>query len=97
MARVIPGRVTAQVEGDFVVFLIGTRINKPWKIHQWLPACLAMPRMLRVEASHAERRAWWSRRPAVSAAPPASPQGHLRVGQRASVASVNRGCVALKK
>lgn len=38
MAQVIPGRVTAQVEGDFVVFLIGMRINKVWKIHQWLAA-----------------------------------------------------------
>ncbi|MEO8521375.1 MAG: DUF4188 domain-containing protein [Acidobacteriota bacterium] len=54
MAQVIPGRVTAQVEGDFVVFLIGMRINKPWKIHQWLPAFLAMPRMLRELAAHPE-------------------------------------------
>jgi hypothetical protein len=39
--------MTAHVEGDFVVFLIGMRINKPWKIHKWLPVFLAMPRMLR--------------------------------------------------
>ena len=43
----IPKRVTAQIEGDFVVFLIGMRINKPWKVHKWLPAFLAMPRMIR--------------------------------------------------
>lgn len=42
-----PERLTAEVEGDFVVFLIGMRINKPWKIHKWLPVLLAMPRMLR--------------------------------------------------
>ena len=47
MARVIPNRMTAEVEGDFVVFLIGLRINKPWKVHKWLPLFLAMPRMLR--------------------------------------------------
>lgn len=40
-------RLTAEVEGDFVVFLIGMRINKPWKIHKWLPVVLAMPKMLR--------------------------------------------------
>jgi Monooxygenase af470-like len=47
MARVIPSRMTAEVEGDFVVFLIGMRINKPWKVHKWLPVFLAIPRMLK--------------------------------------------------
>ncbi len=47
MAQVIPSRMTAEVEGDFVVFLIGMRINKPWKVHKWLPVFLAMPRMLK--------------------------------------------------
>jgi hypothetical protein len=47
MANVIAKRVTAQMEGDFVVFLIGMRINKPWKLHKWLPVAMAMPRMLR--------------------------------------------------
>lgn len=41
------GRYTGTIEGDFVVFLIGMRINKPWKVHRWLPVVLAMPRMLR--------------------------------------------------
>jgi hypothetical protein len=47
MPPVIHRRVTAEIEGDFVVFLIGMRINrflKPWK---WLPVFTAMPRMLR--------------------------------------------------
>ena len=39
-------RLTAQLEGDFVVFLIGMRINNPLKIHKWLPVASAMPRML---------------------------------------------------
>jgi hypothetical protein len=46
MAAIVPSRMTAEVDGDFVVFLIGMRINKPWKIHKWLPVFLAMPRML---------------------------------------------------
>lgn len=40
-------RVTAQMSVDFVVFLIGMRINRPWKIHRWLPVAQAMPKMLR--------------------------------------------------
>jgi len=47
MAKVIADRMTAQVEGDFVVFLIGMRINSFWKVHKWLPVAMAMPRMLR--------------------------------------------------
>jgi len=39
--------MTARIEGDFVVFLIGMRINQIWKIHKWLPQFLAMPRMLK--------------------------------------------------
>jgi Monooxygenase af470-like len=40
-------RVTASIEGDFVVFLIGMRVNKPWKLTKWLPVFLAMPKMLK--------------------------------------------------
>src|SRR5438132_12869727 len=47
MARVIPNRMTAEIDGDFVLFLIGMRINKPWKVHKWLPVFMAMPRMLK--------------------------------------------------
>ena len=42
-----PGRYTADIEGDFVVFLIGMRINKPWLVREWWPVFVAMPRMLR--------------------------------------------------
>ena len=44
MPTVIAQRMTAKVEGDFVVFLIGMRINRLWKIHKWLPVAMAMPR-----------------------------------------------------
>ncbi len=38
--------MTAEVEGDFVVFLIGMRINRWWKPWRWLPVAMAMGRML---------------------------------------------------
>jgi hypothetical protein len=47
MKEIIGKRVTARIEGDFVVFLIGMRINKLWKVHKWLPVFLAMPRIVR--------------------------------------------------
>jgi hypothetical protein len=47
MATVVSRRVTAKIDGDFVVFLIGVRINRPWKVHKWLPVVRAMPRMIR--------------------------------------------------
>ncbi len=47
MGQVAAARMSAQIEGDFVVFLIGMRINKWWKVHKWVPAALAMMRMQR--------------------------------------------------
>ena len=59
-------RVTARLEGDFVVFLIGLRINEPLKVHKWWPVASAMPRMLQelhlqpaLGFIHAET--WWGR------------------------------------
>ena len=40
-------RVTASFDGSFVVFLIGMRVNKPLKVHKWLPVATAMPRMIK--------------------------------------------------
>jgi len=55
MSAIIDSRTTARIEGDFVVFLIGMRINKLWKPHKWLPTLAAMPRMLKeLEAAPAE-------------------------------------------
>jgi len=39
-------RLTATIDGDFVVFLIGMRLNQPWKVHKWWPVAAAMPRMI---------------------------------------------------
>jgi len=46
MAKTLNRRVTAQIDGDFVVFLIGMRFNKPWKLWKWGSVVAAMPRML---------------------------------------------------
>jgi len=48
------GRMTATLEGDFVVFMIGMRFNKMWAIHKWLPVLLAMPKMLKELYSNKE-------------------------------------------
>jgi hypothetical protein len=47
MATIHPQRMTAEIEGDFVVFLIGMRINRFWKVHKWLPVFLAMRPMIK--------------------------------------------------
>jgi hypothetical protein len=36
MTDIIQQRMTAHSEEEFAVFLIGMRINKPWKVHKWL-------------------------------------------------------------
>lgn len=54
MAAIIGQRVTGRMEGEFVVFLIGMRVNRWWKIHKWLRVALAMPRMIRELAAHPE-------------------------------------------
>ena len=41
-----PGRFAAHIEGDFVVFLIGMRINRLLLVNKWFPVSQAMPRML---------------------------------------------------
>jgi hypothetical protein len=46
MGEIVPKRMTAEIEGDFVVFLIGLSINRPRKVHKWLPVFRAMPRMI---------------------------------------------------
>jgi hypothetical protein len=46
MGGLFAARMTGRLEGDFVVFLIGMRVNAPWKIWKWGPVMAAMPRML---------------------------------------------------
>ena len=53
--RLITDRVTAKVDSDEItVFLIGMRINRPWKIHRWLPVARAMGQMIQELYAHRE-------------------------------------------
>ena len=54
MATIQPGRFTAEFDDEVVVFLIGMRFNKPWKVRQWWPVFVAMPKMLRELQQHPE-------------------------------------------
>jgi hypothetical protein len=47
MANIVPGRITAAVDGEFVVFLIGMRVNRWRSVRTWWRVGAAMPRMLR--------------------------------------------------
>jgi hypothetical protein len=55
MARVVPGRRTAQTDGPFVVFLIGMRVNRFFAFRKWIPTALAMGPMLRTLYQHPEK------------------------------------------
>ena len=55
MAAVFRGRFTAEIDGPFVVFIIGMRINRWWALHKWLPVAFAMPRMLKQLEEERER------------------------------------------
>ena len=47
MTKIFTERLAAEMDGEFVVFLIGMRINVWWKIHKWLPVMMAMPKMIK--------------------------------------------------
>src|SRR5215203_1844891 len=47
MAQVINGRYTARMDGPFVVFMIGMRVNRPLAFRKWFPTAAAMGPMLR--------------------------------------------------
>ena len=46
MAKILLGRYAAQIEGPFVVFLIGLRVNKILAFNKWIPTAQAMGPML---------------------------------------------------
>jgi hypothetical protein len=54
LAGTINERMTVSIEGDFVVFLIGMRVNRWWKLWQWIPVALAMQRMIRETSASPE-------------------------------------------
>lgn len=47
MTETVNRRVSAEIEGGFVLFLIGMRFNRPLKVATWLPVLRSMPKMLR--------------------------------------------------
>ncbi len=55
MAKVIPGRFTAEIEGPFVVFIIGMRVNKFFAFRKWIATAMAMGPMMRTLYEHPEK------------------------------------------
>jgi hypothetical protein len=55
MSTVFPGRYMADTDAEFVVFLIGMRINRLASIRAWLPVAAAMGPMLRELYAHPEK------------------------------------------
>jgi hypothetical protein len=55
MAKVMPGRYTAQTDEDFVVVLIGMRINKSFAFSKWIATARAMAPMLHTLLQHPEK------------------------------------------
>lgn len=47
MANIHKGRYSAEIDGEFVVFIIGMRVNRLWAIHKWLPVFTSMGPMIK--------------------------------------------------
>ena len=54
MSPLFPGRYSAQIDGSFVVVLIGMRINRLLAVHKWLPVARAMGPMVEHLLAHKE-------------------------------------------
>jgi hypothetical protein len=54
MVTTINQRIAAKIEGDFVIFLIGARVNRWWKLHKFIPVGRAMSRMITELQQHPE-------------------------------------------
>jgi hypothetical protein len=54
MPQIYNQRMTVEMDGEFVVLLIGFRINKLWKLHRWIPVARAMFRMIKELEDHPE-------------------------------------------
>ena len=54
MTEIHGGRFAVSTERDVVVFLIGMRVNRFWKLRSWLPVAAAMPRMQKELAQNPE-------------------------------------------
>ncbi len=59
-------RLAANIDGTFVVFMIGMRINNFFMVNKWVPVAAAMPRMIRElsrqpELGFLHAEAWFGR------------------------------------
>ena len=54
MIQTINARRTGRIDGEFVVFLIGMRVNRWWRVDKWFAVGMAMASMLRELAAHPE-------------------------------------------
>ena len=54
MAKTINQRMTVKIDGDFVVFIIGMRINRFWKFHKWIPVASVMPKLIKELSNKSE-------------------------------------------
>lgn len=55
MTKIFNGRFTAKTDRPFIVFLIGMRINKWWRLDKWLPVASAMAPMLQTLFANPEK------------------------------------------
>jgi hypothetical protein len=54
MSEIHRGRFTAQIDGPFVVLIIGMRVNQVLAIHKWWPVATAMGPMVKHLMQHPE-------------------------------------------
>jgi hypothetical protein len=66
MSEIFRGRYTAHIDGPFVVFVIGMRVNRLLALHKWFPVMRAMGPMIRELSGredlgllHAESFVYW--------------------------------------
>lgn len=55
MTKIHEARMKAHYDAESItIFLIGMRVRRFWKLHKWLPAAMAMPRMIKELESRPE-------------------------------------------
>lgn len=55
MSEIFNGRYTAKTDRPFVVFLIGMRVNRWWRLDKWIPVLSAMGPMLKTLFTNPEK------------------------------------------
>src|SRR5260370_2600827 len=55
MSKVVTWRFTGDIEGPFVVFIIGMRVNKFFAFRKWIATAMAMGPMIRTLYEHPEK------------------------------------------